>query len=325
MQTQRTAAHVGWLDRGVLAPGYLGDVNVIDLDVLNCRAPVIVHDLPAGGRRLMQTADGYRYTVKSGAVTFEDGVHTGALPGPPRAREPRRALTVALKPPRDRTRYLGPEHYWEVAHMRRIIAFALVGGLALTACSGTVRRGTKSLPAERDREPGRRPRRRPRRSSTATTHTPGSLAALRGRTLRRARHVVRAPTAARGSATGKVTNSTPAAVRYRIYVSFLAGDTTVGITETDAGPVRGRRRPPTGPATVKGDDGRAALHPARGARRRLTRPDPRARAGRRPAPPDDGGPPGPPFRVPTPLARRRVSRAELDEKPRDGMRTLQNR
>jgi N-acyl-D-amino-acid deacylase len=81
MQTQRTAAHVGWLDRGVLAPGYVGDVNVIDLDVLNCRAPVIVHDLPAGGRRLMQTADGYRCTVKSGAVTFEDGTHTGALPG----------------------------------------------------------------------------------------------------------------------------------------------------------------------------------------------------------------------------------------------------
>ena len=60
MQTQRTAAHVGWLDRGVLAPGYVADLNVIDLDALNCRAPRIVHDLPAGGRRLMQTADGYR-------------------------------------------------------------------------------------------------------------------------------------------------------------------------------------------------------------------------------------------------------------------------
>jgi N-acyl-D-aspartate/D-glutamate deacylase len=81
LQTQRTAAHVGWLDRGVLAPGYLGDVNVIDLEALNCRAPVIVHDLPAGGRRLMQTADGYRYTVKSGSVTFADGLHTGELPG----------------------------------------------------------------------------------------------------------------------------------------------------------------------------------------------------------------------------------------------------
>jgi N-acyl-D-aspartate/D-glutamate deacylase len=80
-QTQRTAQHVGWLDRGVLAPGYLGDVNVIDFDALGCRPPHLVHDLPAGGRRLMQEATGYRYTVKAGVVTFEDGEHTGALPG----------------------------------------------------------------------------------------------------------------------------------------------------------------------------------------------------------------------------------------------------
>ncbi len=80
-QTQRTAAHVGWNDRGVLAPGYVGDANVIDLDRLECRIPHLVHDLPAGGRRLMQEASGYRYTVKSGAVTFEDGQSTGALPG----------------------------------------------------------------------------------------------------------------------------------------------------------------------------------------------------------------------------------------------------
>ncbi len=80
-QTQRTAAHVGWLDRGVLAPGYLGDANVIDLDALACHAPAVIHDLPAGGRRLMQTATGYTATVKSGVVTFEAGVHTGELPG----------------------------------------------------------------------------------------------------------------------------------------------------------------------------------------------------------------------------------------------------
>ena len=80
-QTQRTAAHVGWLDRGVLAPGYVGDANVIDLDALDCRIPHLVHDLPAGGRRLMQEASGYRATVKAGAVTFEDGIHTGELPG----------------------------------------------------------------------------------------------------------------------------------------------------------------------------------------------------------------------------------------------------
>ncbi|MEY4373031.1 MAG: hypothetical protein RL219_1800 [Actinomycetota bacterium] len=79
--TQRTAAHVGWHDRGVLAPGLLGDVNVIDMESLAAHPPTIVHDLPAGGRRLMQTASGYRYTVKSGTVTFEDGEHTGAFPG----------------------------------------------------------------------------------------------------------------------------------------------------------------------------------------------------------------------------------------------------
>ena len=79
--TQRTARHVGWLDRGVVAPGYLADLNVIDFDALGTPPPRIVHDLPAGGRRLMQTATGYRWTVKNGVVTFVDGEHTGDLPG----------------------------------------------------------------------------------------------------------------------------------------------------------------------------------------------------------------------------------------------------
>ena len=79
--TQRNARHMGWFDRGVVAPGYLADLNVIDLDARACHPPTIVHDLPAGGRRLMQTARGYVATVKSGAVTFLDGEHTGELPG----------------------------------------------------------------------------------------------------------------------------------------------------------------------------------------------------------------------------------------------------
>lgn len=79
--TLRNARHMGWLDRGVVAPGYLADLNVVDLDRLACHPPTIVRDLPAGGRRLMQTAAGYRATVKSGAVTFVDGEHTGELPG----------------------------------------------------------------------------------------------------------------------------------------------------------------------------------------------------------------------------------------------------
>jgi N-acyl-D-aspartate/D-glutamate deacylase len=79
--TQRGAAHMGWMDRGVLAPGYLADINVIDLESLACRPPRIVHDLPAGGRRLVQDAAGYRATIKSGSITFENGEHTGELPG----------------------------------------------------------------------------------------------------------------------------------------------------------------------------------------------------------------------------------------------------
>jgi N-acyl-D-aspartate/D-glutamate deacylase len=79
--TRRPAAHLGWLDRGVVAPGMLADLNVIDLDALECLAPRIATDLPAGGRRLLQAATGYRWTVKRGTVTFEDGRHTGELPG----------------------------------------------------------------------------------------------------------------------------------------------------------------------------------------------------------------------------------------------------
>jgi len=79
--TRRTAAHVGWLDRGLLAPGHVADVNVIDFAALGCSPPRISHDLPAGGRRLVQDATGYRWTIKSGVPTFDDGIPTGALPG----------------------------------------------------------------------------------------------------------------------------------------------------------------------------------------------------------------------------------------------------
>lgn len=80
-QTQRTAAHVGWLDRGVVAPGYLADLNVIDLDALRLRPPRIVSDLPAGGTRLLQEAVGYRATVKRGAVVVTDGEVSDERPG----------------------------------------------------------------------------------------------------------------------------------------------------------------------------------------------------------------------------------------------------
>jgi N-acyl-D-amino-acid deacylase len=80
-QTQATAAAYGIFDRGVLAPGMLADVNVIDHEALRLHRPRMVHDLPAGGRRLLQDVDGYRVTIKSGETTFVDGEVTEARPG----------------------------------------------------------------------------------------------------------------------------------------------------------------------------------------------------------------------------------------------------
>jgi N-acyl-D-aspartate/D-glutamate deacylase len=79
--TRDTARTVGLLDRGVLAPGYRADVNVIDFDRLTARRPEMRHDLPAGGRRLVQAAEGYVATVVAGQVTYEEGRPTEALPG----------------------------------------------------------------------------------------------------------------------------------------------------------------------------------------------------------------------------------------------------
>ncbi len=79
--TRRPAVHFGWFDRGLVAPGHLADLNLIDFDVLACSSPRIETDLPAGGRRLLQSANGYRYTIKRGSVTFIDGNATGELPG----------------------------------------------------------------------------------------------------------------------------------------------------------------------------------------------------------------------------------------------------
>ena len=76
-----TARTVGLLDRGVLAPGYRADVNLIDFDRLQPRRPEMRFDLPAGGKRLLQRADGYVATVVAGEVVYEGGEHTGALPG----------------------------------------------------------------------------------------------------------------------------------------------------------------------------------------------------------------------------------------------------
>jgi N-acyl-D-amino-acid deacylase len=80
-QTQDTAQIYGMKDRGVLQPGYLADINIIDFDKLSLPSPFVAFDLPAGGRRLVQTANGYLATIKSGQVIMENGEKTGALPG----------------------------------------------------------------------------------------------------------------------------------------------------------------------------------------------------------------------------------------------------
>jgi N-acyl-D-aspartate/D-glutamate deacylase len=76
-----TARAVGLEDRGVIAPGYKADLNILDPARLRLYAPEVVHDLPNGGRRLLQRADGYAATIVTGAVVHRDGVPTKALPG----------------------------------------------------------------------------------------------------------------------------------------------------------------------------------------------------------------------------------------------------
>ena len=81
LQTLDTATLYGFTDRGVLAEGKRADVNIIDMATLTLHPPRIAHDLPAGGRRLLQDATGYVATIVNGVVTRRNGVDTGARPG----------------------------------------------------------------------------------------------------------------------------------------------------------------------------------------------------------------------------------------------------
>ena len=81
MQARETAAALGLHDRGRIAYGYRADLNVVDYAGLKLHAPEVTYDLPAGGRRLIQRANGYVATIVAGQVTYRDGQPTGALPG----------------------------------------------------------------------------------------------------------------------------------------------------------------------------------------------------------------------------------------------------
>ena len=81
MQTRDTAMLYGFSDRGLLRAGLRADLNLIDLERLAIPSPQLVYDLPASGKRLIQSAHGYHATIVGGRTTFEEGEATGELPG----------------------------------------------------------------------------------------------------------------------------------------------------------------------------------------------------------------------------------------------------
>jgi N-acyl-D-aspartate/D-glutamate deacylase len=81
LQTSETADVLGLHDRGAIAAGKRADLNIIDFENLRINPPHEADDLPAGGRRLLQSADGYVATIVNGVITRRDGADTGARPG----------------------------------------------------------------------------------------------------------------------------------------------------------------------------------------------------------------------------------------------------
>jgi len=80
-QARDTAVAYGLLDRGLIAPGYRADINLIDFENLRLTRPRVAYDLPANGKRLVQKSEGYRHTFVAGVEVMQDGEPTGALPG----------------------------------------------------------------------------------------------------------------------------------------------------------------------------------------------------------------------------------------------------
>ena len=81
MLALETARFIGLQDRGLLAPGLRADIIVIDFVRLALKPPLMLQDLPAGGKRLMQRAEGYLATLVNGELILEDGELTEARPG----------------------------------------------------------------------------------------------------------------------------------------------------------------------------------------------------------------------------------------------------
>ena len=81
MLAHDTSRYIGFTDRGTIAVGQRADLNVIDWKNLRLGRPELVQDLPAGGKRLIQHAEGYLATLVNGEVILERGRYTGARPG----------------------------------------------------------------------------------------------------------------------------------------------------------------------------------------------------------------------------------------------------
>jgi hypothetical protein len=129
----------GLHDRGVLAPGYRGDLNVIDHDNLRLHRPEMHYDLPAGGKRLLQRADGYLHTFVAGVETYADGRRRARCPAASSGARPQRRPDG---PPPLRAAGSGPEpaaptrrsaRGWSARRCQR------VGGQRALVCPPTTR------------------------------------------------------------------------------------------------------------------------------------------------------------------------------------------
>ena len=81
MMSGRNARYLGLADRGRVVPGLRADLNLIDPARLRLPTPRLVHDLPAGGRRFLQKAEGYVATWVDGRPVQREGQVSGERPG----------------------------------------------------------------------------------------------------------------------------------------------------------------------------------------------------------------------------------------------------